>query len=117
MSYFAIAAPQTVVLPNGLTLDFRIDPQDSSIVEIHLRGLSLDGQQGTYIMPFKRNGSPAGRTEFIPTPDAPQPAAAGPDDYEAQKHAERSVVDGEYSRAGEDKTVTTETLQSPIKSV
>lgn len=73
MSYFSIAAPQSVTLPNGTTLHFRINPADSSQVEIHLTG-ERDGAKGTWVIPMRRNGSAAGAPEFSAAPtssDAP----------------------------------------------
>lgn len=69
MSYFAIAAPQTVILPNGTTLNFRVNPVDSSQVEIHMTG-DHNGAQGTWVIPMKRNGTAAGAPEFSATAQA-----------------------------------------------
>lgn len=76
MSYFSIAAPQTVVLPDGTQLHFRINPADSSLVEIHLAG-EHNGETGTHIVTFKRNGGQTGKLEFVPV-EAPKSNPAQP---------------------------------------
>jgi hypothetical protein len=78
MSYFSIAAPQTVVLPDGSTLSFRINPANSALVEIHLDGVASadDDTPGKHVLSFNRNGSAASQA-FVPKldPNAPQPYA------------------------------------------
>jgi hypothetical protein len=68
--FFAIA-PQQVALPSGDTLDFRVNPADTSLVEIHIAG-----HDGTHVLTFKRNGAYAS-SEFIPT-DKPVAELAPP---------------------------------------
>lgn len=75
MSYFAIAAPQTVHLPDGTQIDFRVNAADTSQVEIHISGKHDQLGNGTWVIPLKRNGGPAGSPEFSarPTPADGQP--------------------------------------------
>ncbi len=71
--YFSICAPQSVVIPTPagpVTLQFRVNAQDTSLVEIHAVGASPDGIDGTHILTFKRNGGAQDQT-FTP---AEQPA-------------------------------------------
>lgn len=80
--YFSISAPQSVTLPNGQVLHFRVNPVDTSLCELHVAG-KRDGEDGTHILTIKRNGIPVDDT-FVATPDSAtaQPktkAAAQPD--------------------------------------
>lgn len=63
--FFSIA-PQSITIPGGPTLDFRVNPSDSSICEIHIA--QPDG--AVRVMSFKRNGVSAGPDEtFATAPD------------------------------------------------
>lgn len=64
---FAVAA-QSLSLPDGTVLDLRVNQVDTSQVEIHVRGRDDEGQYGTHILTFKRNGGPLTQ-EFRPAPD------------------------------------------------
>lgn len=55
--FFSIS-PQSVALPGGQTLDFRVNPSDSSICEIHIAT-----PDGVVVKSFKRNGISAGPDE------------------------------------------------------
>lgn len=95
MSYFSIAAPQTVVLPNGTQLHFRVNPADSSQVELHVTG-ERDGAEGTWVIPMRRNAGAAGIPEFSataqPATDQPPNAAriaALPDDHPIKADLQR----------------------------
>ncbi len=66
--YFSIAAPQSVTVPTPagpVTIEFRVNPADSSLVEIHVKGASPDGIDGTHTLTFKRNGTASDQT-FTP---------------------------------------------------
>lgn len=64
--YFSIAAPQNVPLPDGRVLSFRVNPVDTSLVELHIAGADHNDAQGTHVLTFKRNGA-AQDTQFVPT--------------------------------------------------
>lgn len=64
--YFSIAAPQIITLPDGTNLSFRVNPADSSLVELHIVGVDGNDVPGTHVLTFKRNGGP-NDTFFIPT--------------------------------------------------
>lgn len=72
--YFSIAAPQNVTLPDGQVLSFRVNAQDSSLVEIHIIGADGNDVPGTHILTFKRNGSPSD-TQFVAAPKQDQQPA------------------------------------------
>lgn len=82
---FAIAA-QSVVMPDGSTINFRVNPVDSSHVEMHVSGRDRDGHPGTHVMTFKRNGGPQDVT-FAATaaPDNPNPGRFPKRESESQK--------------------------------
>lgn len=70
---FAIAE-QTIALPDGTMVELRTNQADTSQVEIHIKG-DDEGQAGSHVLMFKRNGGPLGR-EFRPSPTADEPAPA-----------------------------------------
>ncbi len=85
MSYFSIAAPQTVPIYTAdkdgetpaIVLDFRINAANSALVEIHVKGLpcSDDGEtEGTNVLTFNRNGGFVS-AQFVPKPVAPDEPA------------------------------------------
>ncbi len=101
--YFSISAPQSVAIPSPggpITLEFRVNPADSSLVEIHATGADKDGIDGTHILTFKRNGGAQDQT-FVPTPapettvatNGPQADASSPTTSPASKKSYPSVDD------------------------
>lgn len=50
--YFSISAPQSLAIPDGPSLSFRVNTADSSLVEMHV---SVPG--GVHVFTFKRNGT------------------------------------------------------------
>lgn len=64
--YFSIAAPQVITLPDGTQLSFRVNPADTSLVEMHIVGVDGNDVPGTHVLTFKRNGGP-NDTSFVPT--------------------------------------------------
>lgn len=58
---------QTVSLPGLPVLRFRVNPVDTSLVELHIDTKGPAGESGTLIAVFKRNGGPA-TTSFFATP-------------------------------------------------
>ncbi len=96
--YFSISAPQQVTLPTDppVTLSFRVNSADSSLVEIHIVGANDEDVAGTHILTFKRNGAPSD-TVFVPTPEAPKPATPTTAEVEAKKQADLKVADAPYT--------------------
>jgi len=107
--FFAIA-PQQVALPDGPTLDFRVNPADTSLVEIHIAAAD-----GVHVLTFKRNGAYAS-SEFIPTekpeadaapatepapPQQPSPPIAPLAEYKSVN--DDAVRNGEYTSADQTK--------------
>lgn len=73
--YFSISAPQNVTLPDGRVLSFRVNPVDTSLVELHVLGTNQNDETGTHVLSFKRNGSMADQSFVaLPKPDAPYPS-------------------------------------------
>lgn len=66
---FSISAPQNVTLPSGRVISFRVNAQDTSLVEMH-----IPDTDGTHILTFKRNGGAQDQT-FVGRPETPKPLA------------------------------------------
>ncbi len=91
--YFSISAPQSVIIPSPggpITLEFRVNATDSSLVEIHAIGADKDGIDGTHILTFKRNGT-ATDTTFTA---APAPVETTVDNNKAQADASAPYTKG-----------------------